>query len=135
MSLEAGALVLADKGVACIDEIDKMRPEDRVAIHEAMEQHTVSVAKGGIVATLNARTSLLAAANPALGRYEPARTVAENITLPVTILSRFDLIFVLRDQPEKETDALMSEHILKLHQRGEHQQPNHPYHRNYYANT
>ena len=118
MSLEAGALVLADKGVACIDEIDKMRPEDRVAIHEAMEQHTVSVAKGGIVATLNARTSLLAAANPALGRYEPYRTVAENITLPVTILSRFDLIFVLRDQPEKETDAKMSEHILDLHRRG-----------------
>jgi len=118
MTLEAGALVLADKGVACIDEIDKMRPEDRVAIHEAMEQHTVSVAKGGIVATLNARTSLLAAANPALGRYEPYRTVAENITLPVTILSRFDLIFVLRDQPEKETDAKMSEHILNLHRRG-----------------
>jgi replicative DNA helicase Mcm len=118
MSLEAGALVLADKGVACIDEIDKMRPEDRVAIHEAMEQHTVSVAKGGIVATLNARTSLLAAANPALGRYEPYRTVAENITLPVTILSRFDLIFVLRDQPDKETDAKMSEHILNLHRRG-----------------
>ena len=118
MTLEAGALVLADKGVACIDEIDKMRPEDRVAIHEAMEQHTVSVAKGGIVATLNARTSLLAAANPALGRYEPYRTVAENITLPVTILSRFDLIFVLRDQPEKETDAKMSEHILDLHRRG-----------------
>jgi len=118
MSLEAGALVLADKGVACIDEIDKMRPEDRVAIHEAMEQQTVSVAKGGIVATLNARTSLLAAANPALGRYEPYRTVAENITLPVTILSRFDLIFVLRDQPEKETDAKMSAHILDLHRRG-----------------
>jgi replicative DNA helicase Mcm len=118
MSLEAGALVLADKGVACIDEIDKMRPEDRVAIHEAMEQQTVSVAKGGIVATLNARTSLLAAANPALGRYEPYRTVAENITLPVTILSRFDLIFVLRDQPEKEADAQMSEHILNLHRRG-----------------
>jgi replicative DNA helicase Mcm len=118
MTLEAGALVLADKGVACIDEIDKMRPEDRVAIHEAMEQHTVSVAKGGIVATLNARTSLLAAANPALGRYELSRNVAENITLPVTILSRFDLIFVLRDQPEKEIDAKMSEHILDLHKRG-----------------
>jgi len=118
MTLEAGALVLADKGVACIDEIDKMRPEDRVAIHEAMEQHTVSVAKGGIVATLNARTSLLAAANPALGRYEPYRTVAENITLPVTILSRFDLIFVIRDQPEKEADTKMSEHILDIHRRG-----------------
>ena len=72
-----------------------MRPEDRVAIHEAMEQHTVSVAKGGIVATLNARTAVLAAVNPSLGRYEPNRTVAENISLPVTILSRFDLIFVL----------------------------------------
>jgi replicative DNA helicase Mcm len=118
MTLEAGALVLADKGVACIDEIDKMRPEDRVAIHEAMEQHTVSVAKGGIVATLNARTAVLAAANPALGRYEPYRTIAENISLPVTILSRFDLIFVLRDVPEKELDTKMSEHILNIHRRG-----------------
>jgi replicative DNA helicase Mcm len=118
MSLEAGALVLADKGIACIDEMDKMRPEDRVAIHEAMEQHTVSVAKGGIVATLNARTSVLAAANPSLGRYEPNRTVAENISLPVTILSRFDLIFVLRDVPNKETDSKMSEHILEIHRRG-----------------
>ncbi len=118
MSLEAGALVLADKGIACIDEMDKMRPEDRVAIHEAMEQHTVSVAKGGIVATLNARTAILAAANPALGRYEPHRTVAENISLPVTILSRFDLIFVLRDVPNKETDGKMSEHILGLHRKG-----------------
>jgi replicative DNA helicase Mcm len=118
MSLEAGALVLADKGIACIDEMDKMRPEDRVAIHEAMEQHTVSVAKGGIVATLNARTAILAAANPALGRYEPHRTVAENISLPVTILSRFDLIFVLRDVPDKEADAKMSQHILEIHRRG-----------------
>lgn len=118
MTLEAGALVLADKGVACIDEIDKMRPEDRVAIHEAMEQHTVSVAKGGIVATLNARAAVLAAGNPALGRYEPYRTVAENIALPVTILSRFDLIFVLRDEPEKELDTKMSEHILNLHMTG-----------------
>jgi len=118
MTLEAGALVLADKGIACIDEMDKMRPEDRVAIHEAMEQHTVSVAKGGIVATLNARTAILAAANPALGRYEPHRTVAENISLPVTILSRFDLIFVLRDVPNKEADSKMSEHILEIHRKG-----------------
>ncbi|HLC00646.1 MAG TPA: minichromosome maintenance protein MCM, partial [Candidatus Bathyarchaeia archaeon] len=118
MSLEAGALVLADKGICCIDEMDKMRPEDRVAIHEAMEQHTVSVAKGGIVATLNARTTILAAANPALGRYEPHRTVAENISLPVTILSRFDLIFVLRDIPNKEADGKMSDHILEIHRKG-----------------
>ncbi len=118
MSLEAGALVLADKGIACIDEMDKMRQEDRVAIHEAMEQHTVSVAKGGIVATLNARTAILAAANPSLGRYEPHRTVAENISLPVTILSRFDLIFVLRDTPDKEIDSKMSEHILEIHRKG-----------------
>jgi replicative DNA helicase Mcm len=118
MSLEAGALVLADKGIACIDEMDKMRPEDRVAIHEAMEQHTVSVAKGGIVATLNARTAILAAANPSLGRYEPHRTVAENISLPVTILSRFDLIFILRDEPNKESDSKMSQHILELHRKG-----------------
>jgi replicative DNA helicase Mcm len=118
MSLEAGALVLADKGIACIDEMDKMRPEDRVAIHEAMEQHTVSVAKGGIVATLNARTAILAAANPSLGRYEDHRTVAENISLPVTILSRFDLIFVLKDKPNKEADSKMSEHILEIHRKG-----------------
>jgi replicative DNA helicase Mcm len=118
MSLEAGALVLADKGICCIDEMDKMRPEDRVAIHEAMEQHTVSVAKGGIVATLNARTAILAAANPALGRYEPHRTVSENISLPVTILSRFDLIFVLRDVPNKESDSKMSAHILEIHRKG-----------------
>ncbi|MGB9713818.1 MAG: minichromosome maintenance protein MCM [Candidatus Bathyarchaeales archaeon] len=118
MSLEAGALVLADKGIACIDEMDKMRPEDRVAIHEAMEQHTVSVAKGGIVATLNARTAILAAANPTLGRYEPHRAIAENISLPVTILSRFDLIFVLRDVPNKETDSKMAEHILEIHRKG-----------------
>ncbi len=118
MTLEAGALVLADKGVAAIDEMDKMRTEDRVAIHEVMEQHTVSVAKGGIVATLNARTSILAAANPTLGRYDPYRTVSENISLPVTILSRFDLIFVLRDVPEAVKDAQMTDHILDLHRRG-----------------
>jgi len=120
MTLEAGALVLADKGVACIDEIDKMRPEDRVAIHEAMEQHTISVAKGGIVATLNARAAILAAANPSLGRYEPYRTITENINLPVTLLSRFDLIFILKDVPDKELDSKMSEHILGLHRTREY---------------
>src|SRR3989449_233702 len=115
MVLEAGAMVLADKGVACIDELDKMRPDDRVAIHEALEQQTVSVAKGGIVATLNARASVLAAANPALGRYEPHKNINENINLPVTILSRFDLIFLVKDVPEPENDSRMSEHILSLH--------------------
>ncbi len=118
MTLEAGALVLADRGICSIDEIDKMRTEDRVAIHEAMEQQTVSVAKGGIVATLNARTSILAAANPALGRYDPYRTMIENINLPTTILSRFDLIFLIKDQPEKEVDQRMAEHILLLHKTG-----------------
>jgi replicative DNA helicase Mcm len=115
MVLEAGALVLADKGVACIDEIDKMRPEDRVAIHEALEQHTVSVAKGGIVATLNARAAVLAAANPSLGRYDPYRNITDNISLPVTLLSRFDLLFIMKDVPEADSDSRMSDHILTLH--------------------
>lgn len=115
MVLEAGALVLADKGIACIDEMDKMRPEDRVAIHEALEQHTVSVAKGGIVATLNARAAVLAAANPSLGRYDPYRNITDNINLPVTLLSRFDLLFIMKDTPEPDADSRMSEHILTLH--------------------
>jgi len=114
MMLEAGALVLADMGVACIDEIDKMRSEDRVAIHEAMAQQTISIAKGGIVATLNARTSILAAANPTFGRYDPYRSFTDNVDLPITILSRFDLIFVLRDEPHPGRDEKLADHILGL---------------------
>jgi replicative DNA helicase Mcm len=113
--LEAGALVLADKGICCIDEMDKMREEDRGAIHPAMEQQIVPIAKGGIVATLNARCSILAAANPTLGRYNPYQTIAQNITLPVTLLSRFDIIFILRDTPDSQLDSEIAGHILGLH--------------------
>jgi replicative DNA helicase Mcm len=115
MVLEAGALVLADKGICCCDEADKMRPEDRVAIHEPLEQHTVSIAKGGIVATLNARAAVLMAANPAMGRYDPYRNISDNINLPVTLLSRMDLIFVMKDVPDADADDRLSKHILSLH--------------------
>ena len=113
--LEAGALVLADGGVAAIDEIDKMREEDRSAIHEAMEQQTVSIAKAGIVARLNARTTVIAAGNPRFGRYLPDRPIAENINLPPPILSRFDLIFVIRDIPDPERDRALARFVLQVH--------------------
>jgi len=123
LNLEAGALVLSDKGVACIDEFDKMRPEDRVSIHEAMEQHTISIAKAGIVATLNARTSIVAAANPAFGRYNPFKDPADNIKLPTTVLSRFDLIFILQDKPDPTEDRQKARHILKLHEQRQTVEP------------
>ncbi|MDE1867206.1 MAG: minichromosome maintenance protein MCM, partial [Thaumarchaeota archaeon] len=115
MMLEAGAVVLGDQGLVCIDEFDKMKPEDRSALHETMEQQSVSIAKGGIVATLNARTSILAAANPMYGKYDPFKNITENVNLPVPLLTRFDLIFVVRDIPSKERDTRIAKHILTLH--------------------
>ncbi len=114
-SLEAGALVLGDRGNVCVDELDKMRPEDRSSIHEALEQQTISIAKAGIMATLNSRCSVLAAANPKFGRFDQYKSIAEQIALPPTILSRFDLIFVIEDKPNLENDKKLAKHILKIH--------------------
>ncbi len=120
MMLEAGAVVLGDQGLVCIDEFDKIKPEDRSALHEVMEQQTCSVAKGGIVATLNARTSILAAANPMYGKYDPYKNITENVNLPVPLLTRFDLIFIVRDMPEREKDNLIASHILEIYRDTEH---------------
>src|SRR5687767_12310672 len=119
MMLEAGAVVLGDQGLVCIDEFDKIKPEDRSALHEVMEQQTCSVAKGGIVATLNARTSILAAANPLYGKYDPFKNITENVNLPIPLLTRFDIIYVIRDIPEKEQDDRIASHILELHRESE----------------
>ena len=113
MNLEAGAIILANGGVAAIDEFDKMDPSDRSALHEAMEQQTVSIAKAGIVATLKAQTAIIAAANPRTGRYDRYKTPTQNINLPPSLLSRFDLIFIVTDKPDPVNDAQMAEFILQ----------------------
>jgi len=118
-TLEAGALVIADKGLACIDELDKMNDQDRSAIHESLEQGTISVAKAGITATLQSRCAVLGAANPKYGRFDDSKNIAEQIDLPPALLSRFDAIFTMTDRPEAKQDHNVAEHILKVHQRGE----------------
>ncbi|KAJ7655204.1 MCM-domain-containing protein [Mycena polygramma] len=112
--LEGGAMVLADTGVVCIDEFDKMRDEDRVAIHEAMEQQTISIAKAGITTVLNSRTSVLAAANPVFGRYDEGRSPGENIDFQTTILSRFDMIFIVKDEHNEQRDKMIARHVMNI---------------------
>ncbi|NQU98391.1 minichromosome maintenance protein MCM [Candidatus Woesearchaeota archaeon] len=115
-ALEAGALVLTNKGLCCIDELDKMTTEDSSAMHEALEQQTITISKANIQATLRAETTVLAAANPKFGRFDPYELLAKQINLPSTLINRFDLIFPIRDLPDSVRDEKMAEFILALHQ-------------------
>jgi len=118
-SLEAGAMVLANKGIICIDEIEKMDESDRSAMHEALEQQTVTISKANVQATLSAQTSVLAAGNPKYGRFEPTQSVVDQIDLPPALINRFDLIFIQRDLPNLDQDDKIATHVLNMHQHNE----------------
>ncbi len=118
-TLEAGALVLADKGIACIDELDKMTTQDQSSMHQAMEQQEISIAKAGVSATLKSRCAVIGAANPKMGRFDEYENIHQQINMPPALLSRFDLIFSLLDKPSRDYDGRLAEHILKTHQAGE----------------
>ena len=115
-ALEAGAIVLSNHGIACLDELDKLSTEDSSALHEGMEQQTISISKANIQATLRSETTILAAANPKLGRFDPYQPIASQIDMPPTLINRFDLIFVIRDIPNKELDDKIAKHVLRLQQ-------------------
>lgn len=118
-TLEAGALVLADRGIACIDELDKMEKNDQSSMHQAMEQQEISIAKAGISATLKSRCAVVGAANPKMGRFDEFTPIHEQINMPPALLSRFDLIFSITDKPNRDKDTLLASHILNTHQAGE----------------